>query len=339
MLAVGIAAVLAASAAYNAGVVLQALDARKEPAECGLHLALLARLLHRRRWLAGAALTIVAFPLQVVAYANAPLDVVQPLLAVGLVLVLVLGSRFMGEVVRPRHYAAVAAIVAGVALIAVVGPDHRQPDRGGLAQLTVMGVLAIGIAAPYSLRNARWRGPALLTASTGVAFAWGDLATKLFGDGINGGRSVVAILWLTAVGASAVVGTLTLMTAFQEAEVKRVVPGAFAVEATLPVVLAPLLLQHNGGFTADDLVPIAFGMALVVAGILVLAGSRQMSWAMSATGRAVSSGAARRPRGRPVPGPRPAPPTRTRAASAAGSSHRLAAGGVRLAPRRTPPRP
>jgi len=35
MLAVGIAAVLAASAAYNAGRVLQALDARNEPANAG----------------------------------------------------------------------------------------------------------------------------------------------------------------------------------------------------------------------------------------------------------------------------------------------------------------
>src|SRR5436305_5970564 len=141
MLAVGIAAVLAASAAYNAGVVLQALDARKEPAECGLHLALLARLVRRRRWLAGTALTILAFPLQVIAYSNAPLDVVQPLLAVGLMLVLILGSRLIGEEVRPRHYAAVAGIVAGVAIIAAVGPDHRQPDRGATAQLTVTGVL------------------------------------------------------------------------------------------------------------------------------------------------------------------------------------------------------
>ena len=324
MLAVGIAAVLAASAAYNAGVVLQALDARNEPAECGLRLALLARLLRRRRWLAGTALTILAFPLQVIAYSNAPLDIVQPLLAVGLVVVLILGSRLMGEVVRPSHYAAVAAIIAGVAIMAAAGPDHRQPDRGGIAQLTVMAVLAIGIAAPYVLRDRRWRGAALLTASTGVAFAWGDLATKLFGDGINGGRAGVAAFWLVAVGVSAVVGTLSLMTAFQEAAVRRVVPGAFAVEAVLPVVLAPLLLQHDGGFTASDLVPIAIGLALVVAAILVLAGSPQVEWAMAAAStRATGKLNASRASPDPVPPESnrgPARPTRTRPASGGGSN-------------------
>jgi drug/metabolite transporter (DMT)-like permease len=325
MLAVGIAAVLAAAAAYNAGVVLQALDARNEPAECGLRLALLARLLRRRRWLAGTALTILAFPLQVIAYSNAPLDIVQPLLAVGLVVVLILGSRLMGEVVRPSHYAAVAAVIAGVAIMAAAGPDHRQPDRGGISQLTVMAVLAIGIAAPYVLRDRRWRGAALLTASTGVAFAWGDLATKLFSDGINGGRAGIAAFWLVAVGVSAVVGTLSLMTAFQEAEVRRVVPGAFAVEAVLPVVLAPLLLQHDGGFTVSDLVPIAIGLALVVTGIVVLAGSEQVSWAMRQTGRAVSAGAARYPQSPPAAGPRSGPPTQTRPANEVGASPRLGA--------------
>ena len=146
MLAVGIVAVLAASAAYNGGVVLQALDAREEPQGLGLRLTLLARLLRRRRWLCGTALSILAFPLQVLAYANAPLSVVQPGLAVGLILVLFLGSRYMGEEVRGRHYAAVVAIAVGITIIAAAGPAHRQPDRGGLAQLAVMGALALGVA-------------------------------------------------------------------------------------------------------------------------------------------------------------------------------------------------
>ena len=62
------ASVLAATAAYNAGVVLQALDAREEPSDSGLRLSLLGHLLHRRRWLIGTALSIAAFPLQVIAY-------------------------------------------------------------------------------------------------------------------------------------------------------------------------------------------------------------------------------------------------------------------------------
>src|ERR671932_790323 len=138
MLALGIVAVLAASAAYNAGVVLQALDAREEPEACGLKLALLGRLLRPKRWLAGTILSLLAFPVQVRAYANAPISVVQP-------------------------------------------------------------GLAVGIVAPYVLRQRMPAYAAMLTASAGVAFAWSDIATKLFGDGVNGDRFAIAGFWLAAV--------------------------------------------------------------------------------------------------------------------------------------------
>jgi hypothetical protein len=343
MLAIGIVAVLAASAAYNGGVVLQALDAREEPEACGLKLALLIRLLRRRRWLLGTALSIVAFPLQVLAYANAPLSVVQPGLAVGLVLLLFLGSRYMGEEVHRRHYAAVVAIVAGITIIAAAGPDHRQPDRGGAVQLALMAALAVGIVAPYVLRRRMPVYVAILTVSAGVAFAWSDIATKLFGDGVNGGRALVAGLWLAAVVASSIVATLTLMTAFQRAEVRKVVPAVFAVETTLPIVLAPLLLQHNGGLTGGDLGPIAAGLALVVAAVLTLAASAQVSWAMapaqaSQRARQLTGRAATRARARTASARRRAQPRRIRPASDGAASPHLDAGQVPPARRRTRPR-
>lgn len=323
MLAVGIAAALTASAAYNGGVVLQALDARTEPGAAGLRLSLLAHLARRRRWLVGTGLSVVAFPLQVLAYANAPLSIVQPALAVGLVIALVGGARCMGEVVKPRHYGAVAAIVAGLAIIAVAGPDHGQPARGGIAQLSVMAVLALGIVAPYLARR-RARGNALLLAmSTGVAFAWGDLATKLFSDAVNGGRIPIAVFWVAAVGAAAVVATLTLMTAFQRAEVKRVVPTVFGVETTLPIVLAPLLVRNDAGLGPADIVPVMAGLALVVAAIVVLAGSEQVSWGMAPARRArerVSSRAAIRDRRPTAPARPPGRSTRTPPASAGEAS-------------------
>lgn len=344
MIAVGIAAVLAASAAYNAGVVLQALDAREEPQALGLRLSLLGRLLRRRRWLWGTALSLAAFPMQVLAYANAPLSVVQPGLAVGLVLVLFLGSRYMGEEVRPRHYAATAAIVAGVAIITAAGPDHRQPDRGGLVQLVVMGALATAIVAPYLLRGRLPAMAATLTVSAGVAFAWSDIATKLFGDGVNGDRFGVAAAWLVAVVISAILATLTLMTAFQHAAVRKVVPAAFAAETLLPIVLAPLLLQHNGGFNGEDVGPVAVGLALVVVAIYVLAASAQVSWAMapgqaSQRARDLSGRAATAARGRLERARRPPRRMRTPPATGAGASPPPPAASAPRGPRRTPRRP
>ena len=103
MIALGVAAGLAASAAYNGGIVLQALEARDSPRDCAMRLSLLVALCRRRRWLAGVALSILGFPLQIYAYANAPIAVVQTCLAAGLVLVMLCGARVMGEPVRRRR--------------------------------------------------------------------------------------------------------------------------------------------------------------------------------------------------------------------------------------------
>ena len=67
MVLLGVAAGLAASAAYNGGVVLQALEARETPRERGLRVSLLAALCRRKRWLLGTGLSILGFPLQVYA--------------------------------------------------------------------------------------------------------------------------------------------------------------------------------------------------------------------------------------------------------------------------------
>ena len=80
----GIVAAVGASTLYSLGIALQAVDAKEAPREEYLRLALGRYLLGRTRWLAGTALSILGWPLQVVALLLAPLVVVQPALATGL---------------------------------------------------------------------------------------------------------------------------------------------------------------------------------------------------------------------------------------------------------------
>ena len=84
MLLIGIASALVASAMFNIGIVLQAIDARAAPAALSLRLSLLWRLLHQRRWVLGFVLGVVGLGPQVLAYGEAPFVVVQPVLAIGL---------------------------------------------------------------------------------------------------------------------------------------------------------------------------------------------------------------------------------------------------------------
>src|SRR5438067_2429231 len=115
MLMIGLGAALLSSALYSLGSALQALDAREAPAEEGLRLKLLARLIRRRRWLIGLMLGALGFPLQVAALAKAPFVLVQPALAAGLLLLLAIGNRVMGEQVNRAKVAAVLATCGGIA--------------------------------------------------------------------------------------------------------------------------------------------------------------------------------------------------------------------------------
>src|SRR5436190_18840411 len=118
MLGLGIAAGILASVLFNGGIALQALEARATPRREGLRARLLVRLIQRRRWLFGLLLGALGVPLEVYAFANAPFVVVEPLLAAGLLVLLYLGTRILGEPVTRLEVLAVLAIIAGTALIA-----------------------------------------------------------------------------------------------------------------------------------------------------------------------------------------------------------------------------
>ena len=116
--ALGFAFALGAASCYDTGYALQALEARRAPARHALRPALLVHLLRRPLWVTATALSLIGWPLQVLALAHAPLTLVQPTLALGLLLLLALGTRILGERVGPRGLASVLVIIAAVGLIA-----------------------------------------------------------------------------------------------------------------------------------------------------------------------------------------------------------------------------
>src|SRR5690349_20097751 len=142
----GVVFALLSAILYNLGVALQALDARGEAQDSALSWALLWRLLHRPRWLAGTGLGIVAFVCQALAFRWSSVALVQALLAVGLVVLLAAGARGLHQPVGRREIGWVAGIVAGVALVAWgSGPpsDQRQSLPATLAVVLGLGAVAL----------------------------------------------------------------------------------------------------------------------------------------------------------------------------------------------------
>jgi len=275
-LAGGIALAAAAAACYDGAVALQAVEARAV-SERTAGLGLLRSLIKRPRWLAATGLAIAGWPLQVAALALAPLTVVQPALALGLVVLLALGNRLLHEPVRPRDLAAVAAIALGLALLAFYAPASEHVHAGAGTLAVVLGALGLIALVPWVARG-RLPGAALVIAA-GSAYAASGFTTALLADGLETGVLAAVIGWAVASALAAGAGQVDEMAALQRVGAARVAAGAFAIQTVVPVVGAPALADEHW----DHPVPILAGLALVAGASLVLGTARAVTGLVAAS--------------------------------------------------------
>jgi hypothetical protein len=287
VIALGIVAAVGASLLYNASIALQALEVRDVPGEHSLRPSLIGKLIRNRRWLGATGLGLLGWPLEIGALLLAPLTVVQPCLASGLVLLLWLGAKKLGEAPGPREWTAVAAIVLGVTGVALAAPERTTDHADAGAIALALGLVAIPIAAPYVLRarfrhspqpggvnvgSARIAGT-LMVISAGCGYAWTAIASKLLTDELAAGALLVAVAWLATAVASEGLALLSEMSALQNRPATHVAPVMFAVQILVPVLLAPLIFGESWDATPLGGVVLVAAMAVAVGGTVLLAGS------------------------------------------------------------------
>jgi hypothetical protein len=266
----GIACAAAASVLFNVGLAVQALDARAVSPEHGLRPALARRLVVRRRWLAGTALTILGWPLQILALTLAPVVLVEPALAIGLVALLALGSRMLGEPVGGRERLAVGGIGLAVAAVALVAPSRSDAVAGGVPLPLALGVLVLATATPYLLAGAGVRDSRAAMVGAGVGFALGAVTTKLAADALTAHAWGAATLWMVATGAASGVATLSEMSALQLRPAVEVAPVGLVVQTLVPIVVAPLLFGEALGATPLHGGALAGAVAVLLTAAVVL---------------------------------------------------------------------
>ena len=277
MQALGIAAAIVASLLYNTSIALQALEAREVPGEHGLRPSLLGRLLRNRRWLGATALGLLGWPFEIAALLLAPLTVVQPCIASGLLLLLWLGATRLGERPGRRELLAVAAIVFGIGGVAWAAPERSTDHAGAGAIALALALVAIPALLPYLLRKplaGRAERLALLaTFSAGCGYAWTAIASKLLTDELVAGTVLVAAGWLATAAASEGLALLSEMSALQRRPATHVAPTMLAVQVLVPVVLAPLIFGESWAGTPLGGAALAGFIAIALAGTMLLAGS------------------------------------------------------------------
>ena len=276
MFLVGIGAALVASVLFNVGIVLQALDARVVAPALGLRFSLLWQLVHRPRWVLGAALGLVGIAPQVLAYGDAPFVVVQPALIAGMLLLVIFGERILNEPIGKSELIGMLSIIGGIALLAWGAPNHAETHRSAAAVLSVVAALCLLGLLPFALRGTRWNTPMLLAVASGCGFGATNVATKLVGDDYSG-HPVRAGIWAIVVVVMGVVATLVGMTAFQRMAATTVVPVSTCVQTFLPIVLEPFFLRERWASANLDGAPILAGLAIALVGCVLVSRSKAVS--------------------------------------------------------------
>jgi drug/metabolite transporter (DMT)-like permease len=273
MLALGIICAIGASALYNTSVALQALEAREVGQEYALRASLIGRLVRNPRWLVATLIGLAGWPLEILALLFAPLTVVQPCLASGLVLLLWLGVTKLGERPGPREYGAVAAIVLGVAGIAWAAPERTTSNAGTVPIAIALALITIPVVAPYVVRRRAGAAGMLAVIAAGFGYAWTAIASKLLTDELSDGSLLVAAIWLATAAASEGLALLSEMSALGRRPATQVTPVMFAVQVVVPVILAPLIFGESWSGTPGGGAALVVAVLIAIGGVIALAGS------------------------------------------------------------------
>jgi len=292
-LVLGIGAAIGASSLYSLGIALQAMDAKEAPQDEHLRVALVWGLIRRARWLLGTGLSILGWPLQVVALLLAPLVVVQPALAAGLLVLMFLAERMLGEHAGRYEYGAMSAIVLGVIGAALTAPARHTHHTSEELTITLV-LVGLGVASmlPYLLRSLRRSHPNVTMIGAGLAFGWSGVATKLASDDLAVHHLVPAAAWALSTAAASAVGVLSEMSALQSRPAIQVAPVVFVTQTLIPVVLAPILLGESFSDTPLNGIPLGCSLALLIVGAALLARSPLLLALMEGERMSQASGSA-----------------------------------------------
>jgi drug/metabolite transporter (DMT)-like permease len=269
---------VAASFCTAAASVAQRQGARSVPSTGGLDLRLILRLARRPIWLLGIVSMIAGFLFQLTALRYGALALVQPILALELLLVfgyMAIAGRRQVRIKR-RDWVAAAAMSAGIAVfLRLASPSGgRLHAPGGswlLAGLITFGAVLVAVAVASGLGHrpgaSSTRRAALLGTATGIAWGFVAAIIKELSSHLGGGLGAVFSTWslyvLLAVGAAAM---LLASHALAAGPLAASQPGFTILDPLTAALLGVFLFAENIRTGPWDLAGEALALALVIAG-------------------------------------------------------------------------
>jgi drug/metabolite transporter (DMT)-like permease len=285
----GIALALLATTAYNVGMVLEKRALGRMPTlEIRRVLRVVASLVTSRAWLAGFALMLSGLACQTIVLTFEPVSVVQPVMASGVVLVLVLSRLVLRERLRGNETWCVAAIAVAVVLLALSASgteDSHYANPGWMAAVMVPSIVLGLLVAVGSLR-ARGRKPGAAVsavwagAGTGLLYGVAALAIKALSGILVRHQSAAGLVadvisspYLYVLGGCLAVAMLLFQAALQAGRASIVIPVSSVTGSTYFIIAGTWLFHEHLPASPGKLVLRLAGIAL--AALVVVALSRQ----------------------------------------------------------------
>ena len=287
----GIALALLSATAYNVGLIQEKRALGRMPA-LDLHRVprVIARLLTDPAWLAGFALMLLGLACQIVVLTFEPVSIVQPVLASGVALVLVLSRLVLRERLGAVEFRCVTAMAVSVILLAASagragdGAGHHV-SPGWMAAVAIPSVV-IGLlvgASPLRSRSPSQRAPAAgvcFGIGTGLLYGVAALAIKGLSGVLVGHHSDVRIVtgivsspYLYVLAGCSAAAMLLYQVALQSCRASIVVPVSNVTGSVYFIIAGTWLFREHLPTS-----PAQLGLrlaAIVVAGFVLVTLSRQ----------------------------------------------------------------
>jgi drug/metabolite transporter (DMT)-like permease len=261
---------------------MPALDVRRVP-------HVIASLLADPAWLAGFALMLFGLACQVIVLTFEPVSVVQPVLASGVVLVLVLSRLVLRERLGAVEFWCVAAMAVAVILLAVSaggtgsGAGHHA-SPGWMAAVAIPSVV-IGLlvaASPLRDRSRGYRTPAAICFGIGTGLLYGVAALSIKGlsgilVGHHGAGALLAGLvsspYLYVLGGCSAAAMLFYQVGLQSCRASILVPVSTVTGSVYFLITGTWLFHEQ---LPADPVKLALRLAAIaVAGLVIITLARQ----------------------------------------------------------------
>lgn len=253
---------------YGVASVLQAIGARSTHDTGTVDPRLLTRLLRNTPFVVGMLLDITGGVLQFLALRTLPLFLVQATQAANLAVTAIVAVPVLGARLAARHWWAVAAVIAGLVLLASsAGAENpHEPSLGfRFALLVCVAILAaVGLLAGRTGNTTM--GSSALGAVAGLGFGLTALAARSLTN-LSPLHVVRDPAVYAAIGGG-VVAFLFFATGLQRGSVTAVSAAVVVGETALPALVGILVLDDH---TRPGFAPVALlGFLFAVVGALAL---------------------------------------------------------------------